>query len=306
MLKEIQRIVILGNGFDISHSIPSGYNDFKKFIQKKYNFDEKNSFPSIYADLGSHGRIYIPEEESAKALFYGVESSLDNNWSKFEQDLAHMNFSEIIPTLDDFVNDDYSYYAQVYEKYISDFTFIIAFWKDIFNEWINEVNENIINLSNAVNNPLFTKLFNENTLVLSFNYTETIEHLYGFNSIIHIHNKVGEDLVWGHGEKRKNISKMHTLDNKLCDAIVLNEYKKDTQKQIKKFRKFFENLKDRTITIYSYGFGYSDVDLVYIRKIIDKINVNSECYLFDYNNSFAIQEKILKECGFKGKIYKWT
>lgn len=309
MLKEIQTIVILGNGFDISHSIPSGYNDFKNYIKKKYNFDEKDFFPTIYAELGVHGRINICEEESAKALFYGIESSLNNDWSKFEQDLAHMDFSDLIPTLNEFIGvdneDDYSYYSQVYENYIYDFISIIDFWKDIFNEWINEVNEKIVKLPNTSINPLFTKLFKENTIVFSFNYTETVERLYCFNNIIHIHNKVGDKLVWGHGEKIKNINKMYTLDNKLCGAIVLNEYKKDTQKQIKKFRKFFDNLKDRTITIYSYGFGYSDVDLIYIKKIINNINVNSEWYLFDYNNSFAIQEQILKDCGFTGKIYQW-
>ena len=135
MFKEIKTIVILGNGFDISHSIPSGYNDFKKYLQEKYGFCEKDCWPNIHSDMGNRGRVYVCEEESAKALFYGVESSFDNNWSGFEQDLAHMNFTEIIPTLDEFVSidseDDYSHYAQVYENYKNNFLDNIDLWKII-------------------------------------------------------------------------------------------------------------------------------------------------------------------------------
>ena len=141
--------------------------------------------------------------------------------------------------------------------------------------------------------------------VLSFNYTETVEHLYGFNILIHIHNKIGEDLIWGRGEKRKKLNK-YLLDNNLCDEVVLNIYKKNTAKQIIKLKTKLRNLENKTISIYSYGFGYSNVDLIYIKAIINAININSEWHLFDYNNSYVAQEKILRSCGFKGSIYKWN
>ena len=56
--------------------------------------------------------------------------------------------------------------------------------------------------------------------------------------------------------------------------------------------------------IYSYGFSYSDVDMVYIKKICQSVSTDSIVwYLHSYDNSKAdIVKSKIRACGFDGKF----
>ena len=77
----------------------------------------------------------------------------------------------------------------------------LTFAKDIpqyLNKWIN-------NIDTDVDRKLKNLYLSPNSLYLSFNYTDTLEHVYGIarNQILYVHGKAGENLnlIVGHGNK---------------------------------------------------------------------------------------------------------
>ncbi|NTW72696.1 MAG: hypothetical protein HGA49_10725 [Eubacteriaceae bacterium] len=80
---------------------------------------------------------------------------------------------------------------------------------------------------------------------------------------------------------------------------------KDTSYALKKHQSFFDESISVVINIYSYGFSFSNVDIIYINKICSVIQTeNSVWYLNDFDKISArneFEEKIRK-CGYKGKF----
>ena len=48
----------------------------------------------------------------------------------------------------------------------------------------------------------------KSSLFITFNYTEVLERVYRIpaSNILHIHNKVGEELICGHGKKAEDFN----------------------------------------------------------------------------------------------------
>lgn len=63
-----KKLVIIGNGFDLFHGLPTKYSRFKDYLEKNYN--------SFFATLSK----YFPN---------------DLLWSSFEEALAELDYSEI-------------------------------------------------------------------------------------------------------------------------------------------------------------------------------------------------------------------
>lgn len=142
---------------------------------------------------------------------------------------------------------------------------------------------------------------------MTFNYTETLEEVYGVNKdrICHIHGKQGENILFGHGNTRdytdeymkKNIgseSSLTELDNFL---------RKETEQALIEHKHFFDGIDDTIREVYSIGFSYADVDLIYIKEICKKLDVDALWYLNDFSlTDIQIFQKKLKECGFRGNF----
>ena len=204
----MKKLFIIGNGFDMSHGIPSAYNDFKRYLKVTYCIPD-DSYPVVSTSEGHNGETIVDPAESAKLLVYGINTTDDYvKWSDFENDLSEMDFSWLAPDPNDYTDKEGDtnpfYFEGVFNPYVGDFSCNIAVWRKLFEEWIDEVNDGINNVSYKPNDKI-VKLLDDDSFVLSFNYTETIEKLYNFGNILHIHNKVGEDLIWGHGSERVDI-----------------------------------------------------------------------------------------------------
>ncbi|MCR5462639.1 MAG: bacteriophage abortive infection AbiH family protein [bacterium] len=316
----MKRLLIIGNGFDLSHTllsnksinIPSSYNDFKKYLTKTYEI-ETAPYPYISSDIGNHGEVIVSPKDSASLLIYGMNTTYDyEKWSDFEEDLPEMDFSWLTPSIEDYTDKEGDinpfYFEPIYNSFINDFSNVIYKWKSLLEEWIIEVNCEIIdNYEKYIINQKIIRLLDDETIVLSFNYTETIEYLYHFHNTIHIHNKVGDkELIWGHGDEKIDINSVDDFDYTLCNSIVINNYKKNVEKQISKYKYFFDMLEGQQLEIFSFGFGYGYSDLPYIKEIITKISSKSIWFVNDYDYCYNKQEKIIKKLGFKGKIVKWN
>jgi len=173
-----------------------------------------------------------------------------------------------------------------------------------FENWISS-----IELNDAKPKSDFLRLINpESDLFLSFNYTKTLECLYGIDKVCHIHGVQGEKLYFGHGKEYNYFSDDNygthpgTEDSfqKMHDKL-----KKETEKALHAQKAFFDRLKLSVNKIYSYGFSFSEVDEIYINEICKSIDTKGVTwYLNDYNDEntrLDFQDTIVR-CGFLGSF----
>lgn len=107
------------------------------------------------------------------------------------------------------------------------------------------------------------------------------------------HGKLGENLLFGHGNKNdyyENDSINYIGAENLLQEIH-ESLRKDTKGVIKRNGNFFNNIDGSIDKIFSFGFSFSEVDLIYIKTICEKIsNPNVIWYLNDFDSEKQREE----------------
>lgn len=290
------KLYVIGNGFDISHGIPCKYSDFYNYLTNNRN--------DILELMG-------------KFYWIGRNSDL---WSDFERslekDIDYDSLSEIIsentPNIasDDFRDRDWGV-AQFYvERECNE---LLKNIRSGFEEWIES-----LEISQARKRYKLDMSAN----YITFNYTNVLERIYKIPilNILHIHNKVGEELIFGHGKKLEdfnveealygdrniflstdehgNIESNEVGHEKFAEDSVCAFYdkmRKHTEEVIQNNSAFFSNLS--TIEeVVVLGHSYNEIDLPYFRKIAESINDNAKwvlCYYSDEDKENA--KKLMEE-----------
>lgn len=307
-------LFIAGNGFDIAHSIPSQYSKFRSFIIQKYpealDLRDEVVYLEDFENIES-------TEFAAEILLNAMDKAAGENWCDFEEALAYINFDNKFPLPNHKENEtdeedqilmrDYLLYMDVL---ISGFINCSKIWQDFFRRWIKEI-QATIDQENYRPKDSLLKLFSDQEMqFFSFNYTKTLQRLYGVKKVIHIHNRVGQKLIFGHG-KRDEVGLYQNIDYKngpnigssFLDDMVLS-FKKDTVSPMKKYEKFFRGLNHSVDKVYSYGFSYGKVDSVYIKEIISRISENAVWLFTEYeaqnHEALRIKKIKLRRYGFRG------
>lgn len=261
-MKVITNLFIIGNGFDIAHNIKTTYTDFKIYLVNTY--PDYGRYPmtmdsQIFWDemkLDTAGEYYvrflidtIDMVENTDSLKICKESL---QWNDYESSLGKLDLSQYL-------------YDSLHTKYKIEpdemnqqalFVLqnnLLPFYTTFFNEWVNQINLNDVQpLEN------FTKLIEKDSVFLTFNYTLTLEEIYGVKKVTHIHGKQNdEEIIIGHNEKFNK--KLYRKYSDIYDELItLNEtLRKDTTKVINKNQDFFNKLSNNNVTsIYNYGFSY--------------------------------------------------
>jgi hypothetical protein len=261
----MKRLIVVGNGFDLSHNLPTQYCNFKCYVKKS---DE-----NLYNALCQ----YIDE---------------DLLWSEFEYALGTIDI--------DSLREDTSIYLKSYsddnwsDSYHYDFQYetkrLLSFSEnnkisDLLSQWLKET----ISFDNVY--PVFEDYFaNGDCICLSFNYTNTLERIYNIspNKILYLHGKLDENdtLICGHNEKYD--SHMRSLEDgggfdlenpkfeEIEDVRIFEAEKtiknyfertyKNTITIIKNNIKFFEDCYTLN-EIFILGHSLADVDINYFREI---------------------------------------
>ena len=98
----------------------------------------------------------------------------------------------------------------------------------LFIQWVQSINEEILGRQPITEFNSALKEFDPEGLFLTFNYTETLEHLYGVPSenICHIHNRVAEDEtpIVGHNTHFKMDERLCDFDRHLIASLERDEY----------------------------------------------------------------------------------
>ena len=297
-------LFIIGNGFDISHGLETAYEDFHNYLRRKYPNAKETDTPPQYI-IDHHGDECCKNEDEVGFIEYVLSSVDGDKWSDLESSVGKIKYNDYIPEYDDY-DDDNEYHIMYYNE-DSSMNLIkpILEIPSYFKKWILS-----ISIDKATLKKDFVNLIkNDSDLFLSFNYTCTLEKIYGIDNVCHIHGKIGEDLYFGHGVHRDYFSDDKyglvpgTEDNfqQTHDAL-----KKDTAAAFQQHSDFFAKLSTTEIDeIYSYGFSFSDVDMFYIQQICNSINTENIIWqLNDYDDKATrsnYMEKVLA-AGFKGKF----
>jgi len=302
-------LFIIGNGFDRDHDMATSYADFRKYLENTYKIKAGSlEQPSLVMTLDHHGYDY---DESAVASFLLNlldASSMDEEkeWRDFEGAMGgfcdifeewHLSDLEVTDSEGDV---DFIKTERNKTDVCSDL-FTATQLGSLFSAWISTCPLPL------VQKPKFADLLTPGKdIFLSFNYTETLETLYSVKDVCHIHGKRGSDLIVGHGESERKLIRddetgyVDATEEALFD--MHEKLRKNTRQILKTHRFFFESL-PAVKNIYSYGFSYSDVDMVYIAEICKNISRDSIWHFNDYDSDRHPEycDKILKH-GFKGKF----
>ncbi|WP_086445289.1 bacteriophage abortive infection AbiH family protein [Candidatus Enterococcus lemimoniae] len=306
----INKLFIIGNGFDLAHGIPSTFNHFKEYLRYTYEYvyDEyPNLWLQSYADHDGGESYEI--EGCAQIIDFMICNSCSNisdegdgeNWSDFEKAMRYFDYS----LLEEDIEIQYDKEGDInpfrtgnnYEDAYNDLRNVMLKLPELFSEWINNIStpENCFSVFNLNSYYSFSELIDkENDTFLTFNYTETLENLYEAENVIHIHGDQVSPVV-GHNndfQMDEQIYHQDTYINSMNEAL-----RKPTSRIIKENLHFFKELQGDVDSIYSYGFSFGEVDLIYIEEMFKHLNSkNIIWYLHCYDKT--------KHEEFKGKIRK--
>ncbi|EGO2664540.1 bacteriophage abortive infection AbiH family protein [Enterococcus faecalis] len=317
----INKLFIIGNGFDLAHGIPSTFNHFKEYLRYTYEYvyDEyPNLWLQSYTDYDGGESYEI--EGCAQIIDFMICNSCSNisyegdgeNWSDFEKAMGYFDYS----LLEEDIEIQYDKEGDInpfhtgnnHEDAYNDLRNVMLKLPELFSEWINNIStpENCFSVFNLNSYYSFSELIDkENDTFLTFNYTETLENLYEAENVIHIHGDQTSPIV-GHNndfQMDEQVYHQDTYVNSMNEAL-----KKPTSRIIKENLCFFKELQGDVDSIYSYGFSFGEVDLIYIEEIFKHLNSeNIIWYLhyYDKTKNEKYKEKI-KKCGFLGSFSEFN
>lgn len=247
-------LYLIGNGFDLFHGLPTSYADFKEFVF--------NRAPHIYR---------------------AAERYLDvrENWSDLEASLATFDTDGVIQDLEHFAPsygaDDWSDSGHHDFQYEVDkvIAALSEQMRDALAAWIRALPTDAVQ-------PRLGSL-PKVAHYLSFNYTDTLERVYGIPAarVVHIHGQAsveGSELVLGHAwaEEQRTLlaSDVHSQDQDPRQVEVnqlLDEYFNDTfkpsQQIIQQLRPVFLQLIGVTEVVI-LGHSLAEVDWPYLRELL--------------------------------------
>ena len=329
----MEKLFIIGNGFDIAHDLKTDYLYFKKFVyQQAYGKDDLieslQNMDSIKEYLKEKDdRIFENElrSEEMEEILNGFDSqeklkllyqillhitAKERFWGDFEEKLVcfpFMNASTPFHVTNDSKEDTES--RKELAKEVADklSKYVHHQLNKLFKQWIKETYEL---WKSQLSRRKFTSHFpiaketivtNRDARFLNFNYTRTLEDFYGIPSsnIIHIHGDLDDRvLIFGHGEDSIVIPDgADILSQAMYRLSAAN--RKPVHKRIRKYDYFFKSLSSIK-EIYFIGFGIRDengVDAPYFKEIFKQApDVSIYVDKFDKKYEYIIK-KILKAWG---------
>lgn len=312
----MNKLFIIGNGFDIAHKIESSYEHFRQYLitllenvskrnYKGYDFTDNSIITSDYTRC--------PENDLLTILYFISNAEYLNSgnteWKYIEKSVGELSYDDFSWLYVDESADDKEYRANwINEDIFSPYIEILTGIPKYFEKWVKQVD-----MSNIFPINDLKPYFDSKTVFLSFNYTDTLEKLYDVNKkdICYIHGNArrGEHLYFGHGNDLTYDDYINSIDNSnyfsVADgySLINDVLRKPVSKIIKEKIDFFKGLGDIQ-QVYSYGFSYSSVDEAYIRKVCEYLPPDAEWYI----NSFPAESEkecyrnVIKRCGYKGII----
>lgn len=283
-------LYIIGNGFDLAHGLPTRYGDFHDWLQHSGFSLAKQFVDSIH----------------------GLTKDVDL-WKSFEEALGSINLEEYISFLKDEyidIQDSENWIAQSDSFYAGIEFEVKKQYKNLitaFGEWARSINADYCEQEDR-----YKSLNNPNNYFFTFNYTDTLEKIYGINKdrIMHIHGDARDNddsIIVGHNHdyrtERENVLSMLEQilpadSGESGDKLLglLNISIKETRNIISNYGSYFRNLETLGIAkIIVLGHSYGHVDMPYFERIKEACPIARwELNCFSENDKEAANAMITK------------
>ncbi|HEY5507535.1 MAG TPA: AbiH family protein [Paludibacter sp.] len=292
----MSNLVIIGNGFDLAHDLKTGYQHFIEYLIAS-NL-ESNRFEEMFslgAGIANLDELKAAIKEDSGVIVHGnfkneflyllISELSTNNWCDIETEYFKQIKSK---------NENSCYYNNP-QKLNEDFNQI----KECLAEYLKEEEKKAKAIDSYKN--MFRLLFNFQTIMLNFNYTNTLEYLYSDeishfsdehyaisneiqnSKIIHIHGELSnpEDnpIIFGHSADEVDSEELINRGNEYMYNIKETHYNINDNKQ-----SLFENL-DRIesihVSILGHSFGLSDKQI--LKEILNHKNIGSITIFYHEN-----------------------
>ncbi len=248
-------LYIIGNGFDLKHGMATKYSDFKRWLFENGRIDVIQELQKAFP--AQHGDDYILWSDFEKALgLYDINVVL--NWSWEDLYLTEVSIGGQVFGAPNFLLN----------------TRLPDILSEAFAEWACSIPKPNTPKEYALDRCAY---------FLSFNYTDTLEVLYGIpeESITHIHGRASlkDKLVVGHnreidpGDYWDESLDMRENNERMQRLMDMNELRKPYWEIMERNRFFFQKL-GGIRDVFVLGHSCAEVDVPYFRKV--KETVDSE------------------------------
>lgn len=248
----MNKLFVIGNGFDLYHDLPTSYNDFNKFVIENR-----------------------PDLENTFEEYFKLSTNKDYLWTDFENDLGSFDsntfFNDInqIDVLDEKFRPSFIYSLE--DDLEQETKILINNVREAFEDWLTEI---------SLESTKRKLCLDEKSIFLNFNYTLTLEEVYQIPSekVLHIHGDIEnnqESFIFGHNKNLKlepNFDKngesnrapfSDSEDNAKYPFFALQKPVKDIMRECDSF---FKNLKEIN-QIIILGHSLNSSDIPYFKRI---------------------------------------
>lgn len=304
----MKTLFIFGNGFDLAHDIDTAYSSFRAFLSKNHE-EFLTQFERMYniEPLDDTEPWYT--EEAQKRW---KKSVLKDLWKSFEEEIGKPNVDAmhdmaealtdgmpeegIKDTLDAYWREEYGF-SRNFQKYVL--------------EWLETIDTSGATVKKK------DLVGDETDLFMNFNYTDTLERVYGIKGVLHIHGGIpsctdtppimghgNKDLITMYREKAKAAQEEFVeWEESICNAVADYEQAlyKDTEKIITNNEGFFSSLSDIE-SVVCLGLSFGDVDIPYLKRIEKSVRLTTKWVVYYYNtDSLENFKSVFKTIGISNK-----
>ena len=257
----------------------------EEILKNDFGFELDVIIESLDSDF-CYSKIIITDPKiTASIIVTAIDAATPSNWDNFEDKLGNLNLNLFEKQEDEEIYDDFTLEARkiLYRTILVNNLSKIT---EFFKEWIKSINVN----DGIIKEKFRDEIKNRNCLFLNFNYTDTLELLYGIENVYYMHGNKYQEIILGHKED----ADFSNLDDNMFKITL----KKLTGWRTTVNKEFLSCLEDVT-EIYSIGFSFNCVDMPYIKEICQNIDTKEVTW---YLTKFDEDKK--NNEGFKNKIYK--
>lgn len=283
------KLYIIGNGFDIAHKLPTNYWDFRKYLEYTY-YDFLNAFEMHY-------NIY--PNMSGKAKKDLLWSELETNLANIDEDIIIEDATSIEMYLE---SGDVGIEDTLYEYFTEEYQYVdqLAVY---LKRWIRTIRiRDVLPKASCIDK-------NNNDIYISFNYTATLETVYGISnsSVIHIHGSLRDytdDPVLGHSnlariediEERIRRAEERFDEKEISICKVVNNYYRTTLKDTNRYMYNLQRIANKDISeIIVVGHSLGAIDMPYFSKIdsLSGKNVAWTVVWYDPNKKNTMKQSLV-------------
>lgn len=277
------KMIIVGNGFDISVGIKSSYNNFVEYLRVEEKLETNE-------DIYNFNKLFLQKFDGKSLNWNDLESIFENHIKEI---------NEITYNSDDEIRSIYSVTEiNAYLKELEDL--FSSYLSDFYEKWHNSYRVQRNNKSSLLVNEVYKNIF-KNADVINFNYTSTLYDLNlvqtGNNSnqkYFQVHGSLfDKNIIFGGGftgnEEYSGFNVPGSMDNdkliRIKKDMSLFEKRSQLIEKIKKYKK-------NSVDTYIIGHSIYGSDLPFLSKIFEK---SKRIYLFYFGNDYLIKlQKINK------------